>query len=228
MLSAIAIVPAAPLIVPELMGGAAAEMAGLREAVVAAAGALPARWLTIGAGAADAEFGPQRSGTFAGYGVDVPVTLSPESDRAPTELPLCALVAGWIRGQANPEARADVRVYAEECPADAARAHGRQLRAGIDESADPVGVLVVADGACTLAPAAPGGYDPASVAVQHTLDDALAGGDPAVLIRLPELIVGRVAYQVLAGLAEPAPRAARELFRGAPYGVGYFVGVWEP
>jgi hypothetical protein len=33
---------------------------------------------------------------------------------------------------------------------------------------------------------------------------------------------------VLAGLAGPAPTAARELFRGAPYGVGYFVGVWTP
>ena len=29
-------------------------------------------------------------------------------------------------------------------------------------------------------------------------------------------------------LAEPAPSEARELFRGAPYGVGYFVGVWNP
>jgi hypothetical protein len=45
---------------------------------------------------------------------------------------------------------------------------------------------------------------------------------------LPEGIVGRVAYQVLAGLAEPAPRSAAELYRGAPYGVGYFVGTWQP
>ncbi|HXL61932.1 MAG TPA: hypothetical protein VN959_14890, partial [Mycobacterium sp.] len=42
------------------------------------------------------------------------------------------------------------------------------------------------------------------------------------------VIVGRVAYQVLAGLVEPAPRSAKELYRGAPYGVGYFAGVWQP
>ena len=48
------------------------------------------------------------------------------------------------------------------------------------------------------------------------------------LTRLPDTIVGRVAYQVLAGLTEPRPRSAEELYRGAPYGVGYFVGVWLP
>jgi hypothetical protein len=31
-----------------------------------------------------------------------------------------------------------------------------------------------------------------------------------------------VAFQVLAGLI------ARELYRGAPYGVGYTVGTWRP
>ena len=64
--------------------------------------------------------------------------------------------------------------------------------------------------------------------MQHALDEALAAGDVAALTRLPATIVGRVAYQVLAGLAEPAPRSAKELYRGAPYGVGYFVGVWQP
>ena len=57
---------------------------------------------------------------------------------------------------------------------DAALARGRRLRAEIDEAADPVGVLVVADGAHTLTPPAPGGYDPDSIAVQAALDDALA------------------------------------------------------
>ena len=89
-------------------------------------------------------------------------------------------------------------------------------------------MLVVADGAHTLTPSAPGGHDPASVAVQAGLDDALAAGDTAALSRLPSSITGRVAWQVLAGLTEPAPRSAKELYRGAPYGVGYFAGVWQP
>jgi hypothetical protein len=145
-----------------------------------------------------------------------------------TRLPLCALVTGWVRGQVSPGARAEVRVYSDEHGVDAALAHGRALRAEIDGAADAIGVLIVADGANTLTPPAPGGYDPDSPAVQMRLDDALGSGDVGALTELPAEIVGRVAYQVLAGLAEPAPTAARELFRGAPYGVGYFVGVWNP
>ncbi|MGC1808035.1 MAG: hypothetical protein WA752_29365, partial [Mycobacterium sp.] len=26
----------------------------------------------------------------------------------------------------------------------------------------------------------------------------------------------------------PLPRSAKELYRAAPYGVGYFAGVWQP
>jgi hypothetical protein len=64
--------------------------------------------------------------------------------------------------------------------------------------------------------------------VQAALDDALAAGDTGALARLPDGIVGRVAYQVLAGLTGPSPSSTRELYRGAPYGVGYSVAVWTP
>ena len=89
-------------------------------------------------------------------------------------------------------------------------------------------MLVVADGANTLTPAAPGGHRPDDAAAQLALDDALANGDTAALAQLPPQILGRVAFQVLAGLTEPGPRSAKELYRGAPYGVGYFAGFWQP
>jgi hypothetical protein len=228
VLTAIAIVPSAPVLVPALAGAAAAELTDLRDAVRTAAAALPPRWLVIGSGPGDEVITAPATGTFAGYGVDVPVALSPDDGAEPVALPLCALVAGWIRGQNQPQARADVRVYAARLDVDAALDRGRRLRTELDAAAEPVGVLVVADGAATLTPPAPGGYDPDSVPVQQSLDDALAGGDVAALATLPDLVVGRVAYQVLAGLAEPAPRSARELYRGAPYGVGYFAGLWTP
>jgi hypothetical protein len=207
--------------VPELAATAAEELACLREAVYTAAGSLPSRWIAVGVGAADAMLGPDGAGAAD----------------TPSELPLCALIAGWVRGQAKPGARAEVRVYAADHDVDAALAHGRRLRAEIDEAVDPVGVLVVADGAHTLTPPAPGGYEPDSIPTQAALDDALAAGDAVALTRLPDTIVGRVAYQVLAGLMgypgsssrpDPAPRSAKELYRGAPYGVGYFAGVWQP
>jgi hypothetical protein len=133
-----------------------------------------------------------------------------------------------VRGQVRPEASAQVHVYRGDHDADTALAHGRQLRAEIDRAPDPVGVLVVADGANTLTPSAPGGYHPGNADAQLALDDALASGDVTALTRLPRQILGRVAFQVLAGLAEPGPRSAKELYRGAPYGVGYFAGAWQP
>jgi hypothetical protein len=228
VLSAIALTPSAPVLVPELAGAAAAEVAEFRAAALAAAAELPDRWIAIGVGPDDQVIGPDTRGTFAGYGVDIPVSLSQEASSGISALPLCALFTGWLRGQVNPSARAQVRVYRADHDADTTVALGRALRAEIDATGDPVGVLVVADGANTLTPPAPGGYDPDAEPVQAALDDALARGDTAALTALPGGIVGRVGYQVLAGLAEPGPREAKELVRGAPYGVGYFVGVWVP
>ena len=230
-MSAIAIIPSAPVLVPELGGAASAELADLRAAVLAAAALLPPRWIGVGTGGADGVMDPSSVGTFAGFGADVRVALSPragESGQSPAGLPLCVLIAGWVRGQARPEAGAQVRVYRGDHDADTAVARGRQLRAEIDRTPDPIGVLVVADGANTLTERAPGGYDPGAAAVQLALDDALADGDVAALTRLPGQILGRVAFAVLAGLTEPGPRTAKELYRGAPYGVGYFAGVWQP
>jgi len=216
VLSAIAIIPSAPVLVPDLAGAAADEVAELRAAMIAAVTTLPPRWIAVGVGASDGVVGPEVVGTFAGFGVDLPVRLSPQATGRPVELPLCALIAGWIRAQAQaqPDAAVQVRVFADS--------HDN------DQSTDPIGVLVVADGANTLTPAAPGGHQPADVDVQRALDDALACGDLAALTRLPAQVRGRVAFGVLAGLAEPVSRSAKELYRSEPYGVGYFAGVWQP
>jgi len=228
VLSAISIIPSAPVLVPELAGAAAREVAELRAAMVAAAAALPPRWIVVGVDAADGVVGPDSVGTFAGYGADVAVRLSPQAGGPPIPMPLCALIGGWIRAQAQPDAVAQVRAYADSHDAAAAVELGRRLRGEIDRSSEPTGVLVVADGANTLTPAAPGGHQPEDADVQRALDDALACGDLAALTQLPAQIGGRVAFGVLAGLAEPVPRSAKELYRTAPYGVGYFAGVWQP
>lgn len=222
MLGALAIMPSAPVLVPELAGDAT-EAAELRQAALAAAACLPPHWVAVGAGP-DATWGPEGTGSFAGFGVDVAVALSPRGGR-PVQLPLCALIAGWVRGQLCRDADVVVHGFADP---DAAPAAGRRLRAQIEQSPEPIGVLVLADGANTLTAAAPGGYHPPDIACQRALDDALAGGDVAALAGLPEQVVGRAAYAALAGLAGQRPHTATELYRDAPYGVGYFVGVWQP
>jgi len=227
VLTAIAIIPSAPVLVPQLAGAADDELSDLRRAVFAAAGALPEQWLAVGVGAADEVVEPPAAGTFAGYGVDVRAALSPDAGEV-GELPLSALIAAWVRGEVRPAARVGVRVFARDLSAEAAVRRGRELRTRIDGSDEPLGVLVVADGANTLNEKAPGGFDPATVAVQAALDDALAAGDVAALARLPASVTGRVAWQVLAGLAGAPPRSVKELYRGAPFGVGYFAGIWSP
>jgi hypothetical protein len=227
VLTAVAIIPSAPVLIPALAGAAAAETSDLREAVLTAAATLPDRWLAVGVDGTDAVVAPDSAGTFAGYGADLRVKLSPTA-REVDRLPLCALITGWVRGLVRSRASAEVHVFARDHDADTAVAHGQALRTTVDEAAEPIGVLVVADGAHTLTPSAPGGHDPSSVEMQAALDDALAAGDAAALRRLPASITGRVAWQVLSGLIEPAPRCAKELYRGAPYGVGYFAGVWQP
>ncbi len=227
MLTAVAIIPSAPVLVPELAGAAAAEITELTAAVRTAAAYLPQRWIAVGVDAVAQRVGPEAAGTFAGYGADVPVALSSGAHDA-SDLPLCALMTAWVRGLAAPQASAETYCYPASLTADSAVASGRKLRAEINGVAEPVGVLVVADGCHTLTPPAPGGYDPAAQAVQTAMDDALAVGNTAALTELPAGVVGRVAFGVLAGLAGDGPRCARELYRGAPYGVGYFVGVWQP
>ena len=231
VLAAIALTPSAPVLVPELAGAAADEVAVFRDAAIAVAAGLPDCWIAIGAGPATQVFDPDSRGTFAGYGVDVPVTLAPDAPGAPVALaplPLCALIAGWLRGQANRAARVQVRVYDSALDGADAVELGRELRADIDARPEDIGVLVVADGFNTLTAAAPGGFDPEAEAAQSVLDDALAAGDAAALTRLPDAIIGRVAYQVLAGLTEQGRSSATQFARGAPYGVGYFVGRWGP
>lgn len=223
MLAAIALIPSAPVLVPELAGAATAEVADLRAAVLSAASALPPRWIAVGAGRADAVIAPSAVGTFAGYGADVRVALSRDADGPVTELPLTALIAGWVRAQVDAAAVA-VRDCAD---AGASAVHrGAALRAEIDAEREQIGVLIVADGANTLTPSAPGGHDPESVARQAALDDALAAGDVGALIERASGAVGQGPYRVLAGLVGEEPVRARELYRGAPYGVGYFAGTW--
>lgn len=146
MLTAVAIIPSAPLLVPQLAGAAADELMELRDAVFASAATLPDQWICVGVAGADAVIGPEAAGTLAGYGVDVRVTLGPTDTGPLTELPLCALISGWVRAQVAPQAKARVHCFAATHDVATARRLGADLRADIERSDAQIGVLVVADG----------------------------------------------------------------------------------
>ncbi|MFI9510262.1 hypothetical protein [Nocardia sp. NPDC052566] len=251
MFSIAALVPSPPILVPELCGGLAATPGigqpdvplTLREAALAAAGALAGtrKWLVVGTGTEDQALGADALGTFRGFGADVRVALSEAamgdlSAEPDPELPLPALVAGWLRGRAAPASEVSVRIVAADTSAERCAEIGAELRGVLDGTPEPVGVLVVADGAATLSLKAPGYLDPRAEAVQAGLDRALSHGDRAGLLALDpalcaELVMsGRAAYQVLAGLfaADAADPAVETLYQDAPFGVGYDVSVWRP
>ncbi|MFC9517334.1 hypothetical protein ACFTSD_16510 [Nocardiaceae bacterium NPDC056970] len=246
MLTAAAFVPSPPLLVPQLAGAAAAETDRLRRAALDAAGRLAdscTEWTAIGvaeAGREAVDVAAESCGTFRGFGIDVRVSLSEAVSAEPDpEMPLAALVAGWLRGRVAPPARVRVRILAADTPAAECARLGAELRAEFDASTAPQGLLVIADGANTLTDKAPGAFDERSGDLQAALDRALVDGDPAVLAALdPDLcaavgLSGRAAWQVLSGVFGGAagverPRKAESLYSGAPYGVGYHVGMWLP
>ncbi|CAM2908655.1 Aromatic ring-opening dioxygenase, LigB subunit [Prescottella defluvii] len=238
--------PSPPLLVPQLAGAAAAETDRLRQAaldVSARLGEACGQWTVIGVadpGAPATEIAPESRGTFAGFGVDVRVCLAPgESDRgAPDpEMPLAALVAGWLRGRVAPSVTVRARILAPNTsPAECIRV-GEQLRRELDASPLPQGLLIVADGANTLTEKAPGAFDERSGAVEAVLGRALAGGDCGALDGLDAGLCGeiglsgRAAWQTLSavfGGADGGPRKAESLYSESPFGVGYHVGMWLP
>jgi hypothetical protein len=273
VIALVALVPHPPLLVPELVGCAVAETAQLRGACESAAGRLAAgasRWIAIAADeAGPARVPPSATGTFAGYGVDVPVTLAPDRrpnagcPRAPAtvlaptlaptlapafaptvaptlaprfvppRMPLPMLVAGWLRGRVGGRATVAGELLAPSTPAADCAARGRELVDGLSE---PVGLLVLGDGASRHAAPGAGRVDERAAPFDEAVRHALAAADIATLLgmdqRLAEElgVTGRPAWQVLAGAVDrtAARWRAELLYSAAPYGVGYHVAVWRP
>lgn len=238
MLTAAVLVPSPPIVVPELNGADASESEPLRAAAldaVATLGSLAARWTVIGVGDTESELEENAVGTFRGFGADVRTALSADaSGAADPMLPLAALVAGWLREHAAPQATARARIVAADTSPVYCAELGRKLRTELDRDDTAHGLLVVADGANTLTLKAPGAFDPRAGDAQSELDDAIEAGDSAMLAGLDPVVCGelgiggRAAYQVLAGVFGTPPARVDSRYRDAPFGVGYHVAVWLP
>ncbi|MGV9979346.1 hypothetical protein ACWDUH_16870 [Micromonospora wenchangensis] len=249
-LLAAAVCPHPPLIVPELAGAAAPELAELRDACAAAVAALYAAGadtvVLVGAGERTTELALPRRGSFAPWGLPLTVGLAtaggdpvppsggvepvpPPADDEP--LPLSLLVGAWLVDRTAPPAPTAWRLVsvASDEPADRCAALGAGLR--VD---GPWALLVLGDGSACHGPKAPGYDDPRAGAYDEEVARALADADADALLGLdPELsaqlrVAGRPAWQVLAGAVRAAGGDWHGELRhhGVPYGVGYLVASW--
>ncbi|RSN30832.1 hypothetical protein DL990_23030 [Amycolatopsis sp. WAC 01416] len=227
MIRRVAVLPQPPLLIPELAAGAADECAELREACLEAARRLTSAspdWVVIGAASGASEVPEHASGSFRGFGVDVGVSLS-RVTASETELPLPALVAGWLREQGG---ASSVRVHLVDpaAPSGQCEQLGRELR-------EHAAVLVLGDGSSRHGPRSPGGEDERAEGFDAGIRDALAKADAESLAGLdPDFAAelgagGRAPWQVLAGLAADDDWTAEVLYSAAPFGVAYHVAVWE-
>lgn len=191
----VAVIPGAPLLVPELVGTPGDPDADrLRAAALAAGAWLGDRartWRVVAAGQLTWPDGA--AGTFAGFGADVIVTTGPggpSNDLPPSPTwPVPLLIAAWLRGAAAPSVR-------------------------LVDGDDAEGLLFVLDGPNTLTARAPGGHRPEDNAVFEAQVAAVTDGGP-----VDGLDEGwRALARAVGGRAEVR-------YRDAPFGVGYLVAT---
>ena len=237
VLSAVAVVPSTPLLSEALAGAASAELADLRAAVRAAGDELrraSQTWIAVGSAAESSVVDASSVGTYVGFGVDVVVSLSPAQGEPDRSMELAALTVGLVRGRCAPDLSVPTYLVAVDADEEECARVAASVRAAIDETPGPVGLLVIADGSTMLTDKAPGAFDDRAEGLQRVIDDAVATADTAALRALDvelcrELgVAGRAALQVAAVVVGSTSATARTLYRDAPYGVGYHVAVWVP
>lgn len=236
----VAVLPEPPLLVPELATGAAAETRELRSACVDAAARLAgsaSRWIAVGGDAGGRRtVGSDARGSFVGFGVDLVVGLDTTGSDAPVDprFPLPLLVAGWAAGTTGVAVRVRGELVAPDEPPAACAALGAALAAECATDRQPVGLLVVGDGAATHTDKAPGYHDERAGPFDATVAAALRDADPAALAAIDTelaaelLTAGRAPWQVLAGATAGGSWRGELLHSSVPFGVAYHVAVWMP
>ena len=227
VLTAVGLVPGAPLIVPELSTAANPDISDVRDAALSVGRTLAAAaeyWTVIGSGSFGRAYSVGHAvGTFRGYGADVVVSLAPGETTEPDPMmPLAHLIGAWLRESVAPAVTADA-IVVESDPTSVARTLFDRLSQAPSRHA----VLVVADGATTLTPRAPGGYLSESEDFQGRLDEAISG-KPNDLLALSEdecdrygVGADRAVWTMLGALLNLGEFTVSEGRSMAPFGVGY-------
>jgi hypothetical protein len=225
VISSVVFCPQAPVLVPDLAQHAAPELDDLRAACRAGLRrALPegVRPVLVGAGPEATDFASNARGTLAGFGLALEVPLGSDLP-GPAALPPTLTVGAWVLRDALGAGNGAV--------AYAVPPEGRALP---DFSGEQVGLVVLGDGSARRTEKAPGYLDERAVGFDAFVADVLRQGNGAGLAPreleqhgASELLVGGLpAWAAVHPLIDMHAWAARLLYEGAPYGVGYFVAVW--
>jgi hypothetical protein len=227
---AAAVLPHPPLLVPELAGAAASELAPLRAAchealstVVAAADLT----ILIGDGPVWAVPAPSAPGSFRPYGADVDVALPTLVDldlpalpppAQLSDLPLSLAVAAHLLEDLDPP---PARLFAATVPRSlgplAAATIGRTL-----STTARFGLVVMADLSARRTERAPGALHPDAADFDARVADAFRTGTPRRLLALDPtqsadlLVTGRAPLQVLAGAFDQGPPGGDAPAEGGP------------
>jgi aromatic ring-opening dioxygenase LigB subunit len=226
-----AVVPHPPLLVPELVAGVDRDVAAVRAACLAVATRLTSaatRWIAVGTGPAGV-LGPDAAGTFAGFGVDVPVRLSDAATGSPDPaMPLSALVTAWLRERAG-ATEVTMHLIPPDLSSEDCYALGERLAA----TPAPVGLLVAGDGSHRHGEGAPGRSDDRAGPFDDAVHEALLSADAKALLALDPTLAdelgaaGRAPWQVLAG-AMGRRRWTADARLLVPFGVAYHLAVLDP
>jgi hypothetical protein len=232
VLTAAAVCPHPPLLVPAAMGGAGPRRDGDLTALLAAcdaaarglAAAEPDVIVVVGGAAATAVYEGTAAGSLREYGVSFAVGTGEPA------LPLSLTLGSWLLRRAGLDGgAARLQAVARATPVAACLRLGAELA----REAPRVAMLAMGDGPARRAVGIEGAADPAVERYDAEVAAALAEADPARLARLApslddELVVaGRAAWQVLAGAAEGRPLRGRLRCAVTRYEVSYLVASWD-
>jgi hypothetical protein len=218
---AAALVPSAPLLVPEL-GGQLPPLPELRSAATRAVATMleerPDLVTVVGPAPATAACPP-----------DTPVDFGPFLGRATSgrpALPLSLALGARLLRDAGHLGEIGFQAVAADAPPEACAALGRSL-----DTAGRVALLVVGDGSARRTSKAPGWFDDRAEAFDAATERAVGSGELAALLDLDPTLAttlqaaGRPTWQVLAGAAGDRPCESDLHYADAPLGVGYLVAA---
>ncbi len=249
MLAAAAVCPHPPLLIPAAMGAAGSAAGGppsvtelreLRASCVAAVAALlaaePDLLVVVGGATTSATYAGSVTGSLRPFGIPWPAgSAERPAGSAEPVLPLSLTVGAWLLEQAAAVASCagSARLQWRAVAADMPPADCLRLGAELAGMAPKTAMLAMGDASARKAAGVHGAADPAAERYDAEVAAALAAADPATLARLDPaldgelMIVGRAAWQVLAGAAENIALRGHLRCAAAPFGVTYLVASWQ-